>query len=151
MTPGILKIATGKVRIGYMTGVTSALWKDADMADLFAGNPVLPLFCQSQYSRTPYYGVKFKGSIEYCNYGDVVQEPDWSVGKIVKILRELNIEQNIVVIFFSDNGPRIEEGYADETKKYLNGHTPSGILRGDKGTLYEGEHGLFLLSYGLKC
>jgi len=142
-------IVNGIGRIGYMTGGTSALWKDEDMAELFAGKAVnfirknsdKPFFlyfaCHNIHEpRAP--GVKFKGSSECGIYGDVVQELDWSVGEILKTLKELNIEKNTMVIFLSDNGPRIEEGYADEARKYLNGHTPSGILRGDKGTLYEG-------------
>jgi arylsulfatase A-like enzyme len=142
-------IVNGIGRIGYMTGGTSALWKDEEMAEVFAGKAVnfirknsgKPFFlyfaCHNIHEpRAP--GVKFKGSSECGIYGDVVQELDWSVGEILKTLKELNLEKNTIVVFLSDNGPRIEEGYADEARKYLNGHTPSGILRGDKGTLFEG-------------
>jgi hypothetical protein len=81
-------IVNGIGRIGYMTGGTSALWKDEEMAEVFAGKAVnfirknsgKPFFlyfaCHNIHEpRAP--GVKFKGSSECGIYGDVVQELDW--------------------------------------------------------------------------
>lgn len=62
-------------------------------------------------------------------YGDVVEEIDWSVGEIIKKLKDLGIEKNTLVVFTSDNGPWL-------TQK-LNGGS-SGILSGEKGDTYEG-------------
>lgn len=38
-------------------------------------------------------------------YGDVIEEIDWSMGEIIKSLRELNLDENTLVVFTSDNGP----------------------------------------------
>lgn len=57
-------------------------------------------------------------------YGDVIAELDWSVGEILKTLKELNLDENTFVIFSSDNGP------------WFGGHT-SG-LSGMKSTSWEG-------------
>lgn len=38
-------------------------------------------------------------------YDDVIRELDWSVGKIMAELKELNLLENTIVIFMSDNGP----------------------------------------------
>lgn len=57
-------------------------------------------------------------------YADVIRELDWSVGRILEKLRELNLERNTLVLFLSDNGP------------WYGGST--GGLRGMKGLTYEG-------------
>lgn len=48
---------------------------------------------------------KFKGKSEQGLYGDVMMELDWSVGEVVKTLRDLGLEENTLVIVTSDNGP----------------------------------------------
>ncbi|MCC8134457.1 MAG: sulfatase [Tannerellaceae bacterium] len=48
---------------------------------------------------------KFKGKSEQGLYGDVMMELDWSVGEILRTLRELNLEEHTLVILTSDNGP----------------------------------------------
>ena len=50
-------------------------------------------------------GSRFKGKSAFGLYGDVIEELDWSVGKIIGKLKELGLERNSVVIFTSDNGP----------------------------------------------
>lgn len=48
---------------------------------------------------------KFKGKSEQGLYGDVMMELDWSVGQVMKTLRELNLTERTIVILVSDNGP----------------------------------------------
>lgn len=52
----------------------------------------------------------FRGKSEAGLYGDVVQEVDWSVGQILDALKRCRLEQNTLVIFFSDNGPFLSYG-----------------------------------------
>ena len=52
-----------------------------------------------------YVSEKFAGRSEKGIYGDVIEEIDWSVGQINKILKELELEENTLVIFSCDNGP----------------------------------------------
>ena len=60
-------------------------------------------------------------------YGDVIEEIDWSVGEILKTLKENGIHENTLVIFTSDNGaPRTYE------------EASNGPLSGYKGTPMEG-------------
>lgn len=49
---------------------------------------------------------------------------DWNVGRIIKKLDELNLTENTIVIYFSDNGP--------------NGHRWNGGMKGIKGSTDEG-------------
>jgi arylsulfatase A len=71
----------------------------------------------------------FKGKSERGLYGDVIEEIDWSVGEILKALRQQGLDKNTYVLFTSDNGPWAlfnEQGGS------------SGLLYGNKGTSYEG-------------
>jgi arylsulfatase len=53
---------------------------------------------------------KFKGKSERGLYGDVIMEIDWSVGQVLKALKDNNIDDNTLVIFTSDNGPWLSYG-----------------------------------------
>ncbi len=50
----------------------------------------------------------FKGKSDGGFYGDTIEEIDWSCGEIFKTLKELNIDDNTLVVFTSDNGPWVE-------------------------------------------
>ena len=70
--------------------------------------------------------------------GDAIVQFDWSVGEIMKTLKKLGIDDNTLVILSSDNGPIINDGYQDRAEELLNGHSPSGELRGHKYGAFEG-------------
>jgi len=72
---------------------------------------------------------KFKGKSKQGLYGDVIMEIDWSVGEIIKTLKNLKIDENTLVILSSDNGPWINYG---------NHAGSTGGLREGKGTSFEG-------------
>jgi len=48
---------------------------------------------------------EFTGKSKGGTYGDCVQELDWSIGEIRKKLEALNLVENTLIIFTSDNGP----------------------------------------------
>lgn len=81
--------------------------------------PHTPLF------RSPAFAGRSLGG----RYGDVVEEIDWSVGQIRQALLELDLAENTLLVFSSDNGPwlsmQTEGGFA-------------GLLRNGKGTTFEG-------------
>jgi len=62
---------------------------------------------------------------------------DWCVGEIVKTLQRLNLAENTMLIFTSDNGPVVDDGYQDQAVEKLNGHNPSGPLRGGKYSAFD--------------
>ncbi len=66
------------------------------------------------------------------NHAAMISKLDTTVGKILQVLKELEMDENTLVIFTSDNGPH-KEGGADP--KFFNS---SGNLRGYKRDLYEG-------------
>lgn len=81
--------------------------------------PHIPLYTNSRFEGTSKRGL----------YGDVVQEIDWSVGEILKVLRENGLDDNTFVIFTSDNGPWLTE---------LENGGSAGPLKDGKGTWWEG-------------
>jgi len=46
----------------------------------------------------------FRGKSAGGLYGDTVETIDWSTGEILKTIKELELEQNTIVVFTSDNG-----------------------------------------------
>lgn len=74
-------------------------------------------------------GADFKDSSKRGLYGDVVEEIDYNVGRILDYLRESKLDENTVVIFTSDNGPWLIQG--------LDGGS-AGLLREGKASMFEG-------------
>ena len=68
---------------------------------------------------------KFKGSSNWGEYGDAIQELDHNVGRLFDSLKQLGIDDNTIVIYASDNGRR-------------PGRTPEQKIRGGKLSTYEG-------------
>jgi len=62
---------------------------------------------------------------------------DWCVGEIVTTLDRLNLTENTLLILTSDNGPVVDDGYKDQAVEKLNGHKPSGPLRGGKYSAFD--------------
>ncbi len=71
-----------------------------------------------------------KGSTGAGPRGDLIALTDYCVGKMDRALKDLKVDDNTILIFSSDNGPR--EG--------INGHSSAGDLRGLKGQIFEGGH-----------
>lgn len=88
------------------------------------------LYYPNHFPHTPLYASdKFRDKSKRGRYGDVVEELDWSVGKIMDTLQDLQIAENTLVLFTSDNGPWLLRG--------KDGGSP-GILYEGKGSTYEG-------------
>jgi arylsulfatase A-like enzyme len=141
-------IVNGISRIGYMTGGKSARWVDEDMADVLTRratafidrNKDRPFFLyfathDVHVPRVPH--PRFVGKSGCGIRGDAVQELDWCVGEVLAALDRAKLTERTLVLFSSDNGPVLDDGYADGAVRDLNGHTPSGPLHGGKYSLYE--------------
>ena len=72
---------------------------------------------------------KFKGKSKQGLYGDVIMEIDWSVGEVMKALKDNSIDENTLIIFASDNGPWLNYG---------NHAGSANPLREGKGAMWEG-------------
>ena len=71
----------------------------------------------------------FKGKSRRGAYGDVVEEIDHTVGRIIDTVNELGLEDNTYVFFISDNGPWYKQRFHGGS---------SGPLRSDKTSTWEG-------------
>ena len=63
---------------------------------------------------------------------------DWSVGELLMTLDRLKLADKTLVIFTSDNGPVVDDGYKDDAVTKLGDHKPAGPLRGGKYSSFEG-------------
>ena len=81
--------------------------------------PHIPLFVSAE----------FEGRSPRGLYGDVVEEIDHGVGKILEVLKQEGLADNTVVVFTSDNGPWLP---------FKNNGGSAGLLRAGKGTTWEG-------------
>jgi arylsulfatase A-like enzyme len=142
-------IVNGISRIGFMSGGKAARWNDETLADTLTKKAVAfierskdrPFFLylathDIHVPRCP--GDRFKGKTELGVRGDVIEQVDWSVGEIIATLDRLKLSQNTLVVFTSDNGPIVDDGYADGAVQNLDGHKPAGPFRGGKYTVWEG-------------
>jgi arylsulfatase A-like enzyme len=142
-------IVNGISRIGYMTGGKAALWKDEDMADVFTraatafierhrGKPFFLYFAlhDPHVPRVPH--PRFVGATPLGPRGDAIAQLDWSVGEVLSTLDRLELADDTLVLFTSDNGPVLDDGYRDEAVEKLGDHTPAGPLRGGKYSNFEG-------------
>lgn len=144
-----MSIVNGISRIGYMKGGGKALWKDENIADSITSHAIDFI---SQYQNEPFFlyfatndvhvprfpHERFRGKSPMGLRGDAILQFDWSVGQIMKTLDRLGLTENTLVILSSDNGPVVDDGYDDRAEELLNGHTPSGPLRGYKYSAFEG-------------
>jgi arylsulfatase A-like enzyme len=142
-------IVNGISRIGFMSGGRAARWNDEDIADVLTSratrfieaNKDKPFFLyfathDVHVPRVPH--PRFAGKSGCGTRGDVVEEFDWSVGEVVATLERLKLLDDTLLVVTSDNGPVLDDGYADGAVKDLNGHAPAGPWRGGKYTPYEG-------------
>ncbi|MCG9793704.1 sulfatase family protein [Flavobacterium algicola] len=142
-------IVNGIPRIGYMKGGEAAKWKDEDMADTFlaeaknyiGNHSKSPFFLyyalqQPHVPRTP--SPRFVGASGLGPRGDVIVEADWCVGELMKKLESEGLLENTLIIFSSDNGPVLNDGYYDDAVEKLGNHKPTGPLRGGKYSLLDG-------------
>lgn len=139
-------IVNGVPRIGFQTGGKKAQWKDEDMAEIFLDkakeflndNKDCPFFLyyglhQPHVPRVP--NEKFVGKSGMGPRGDVILEADWCVDEFLKELDRLGLTENTLVIFTSDNGPVLDDGYKDQAVELVGDHRPSGPYKGWKTTM----------------
>ena len=143
-------IIDGISRIGHMRGGSAALWKDQDIADDItaagerfiadcAGKPLFLYFCTNDIHvpRDPHS--RFRGKSSLGIRGDVTLQMDDSLGRIMTALEKEGYKpQETLIIFTSDNGPVISDGYEDGARKDCANHKPAHPWRGGKYSLFEG-------------
>lgn len=142
-------IINGISRIGYMKGGHSARFKDGELASTVVAKSIR--FIESRKDKPFFLNIglfephvprvaepPFAGTSDCGVRGDVIHQVDWQVGEIMNTLERLDLAKNTLVIFSSDNGPVLFDGYHDRSVEDLNGHQPAAGLRGWKYLTFEG-------------
>ena len=141
-------IVNGIPRIGYMTGGAAALWRDEDIADdLFEkarefiidsrGSPFFLFFSAHDIHvpRAPHE--RYRGRSGFGPRGDALIQFDETVGRLDSLVQSLGLSGSTLVVLTSDNGPVLDDGYADGAEERRGDHDPNGGLRGGKYGAYE--------------
>jgi arylsulfatase A-like enzyme len=141
-------IINGISRIGYMSGGHAARWRDEDIADVLSEKAVHYLEKHKEERFFLYYAMhdphmprvphdRFVGKTTMGARGDVIVQIDWCVKQITDTLDRLGLTENTLVIFSSDNGPVLDDGYQDRAVELVGDHKPAGPFRGGKYSRFE--------------
>jgi arylsulfatase A len=142
-------IHNGIGRIGFYTGGAAARFRDEDLADAWVRESVrwieadtekpFFLFLASQDIHVPRIAhERFQGKTALGPRGDCIVQLDWVVGELIAALERHGHGRDTLVVFTSDNGPVLDDGYQDDAVEKLGSHAPAGPFRGGKYSVYEG-------------
>ena len=150
-------IHNGVSRIGFYTGGHAARFRDEDLADRWVRESVAFLDSRRESNResggvTPWFLLfsshdlhvprlpheRFLGASDLGPRGDTIAQLDWCVGELVAALDRLEMREDTLIVFCSDNGPVLDDGYQDDAMSRNGDHRPSGPFRGGKYSVYEG-------------
>lgn len=142
-------IHNGISRIGFYTGGHAARFRDEDLADKWVEksnefmekNMDKPFFLffsshDIHVPRIPHERFQGKTSLGY--RGDAIVQLDWCVGEVMKTLDRLKLAEKTLVVFCSDNGPVLDDGYKDDAIEKIGKHRAAGPYAGGKYSVYEG-------------
>ena len=142
-------IHNGISRIGFYTGGHAARFRDEDLADEWVKqsnawieeNKDRPFFLffsshDIHVPRMPHE--RFQGKTPLGFRGDAIVQLDWCVGELLKTLKRLQLDENTLIVFCSDNGPVLDDGYKDGAVEKLGDHRPAGPYSGGKYGVQEG-------------
>ncbi len=144
----------GIPRIGEQKGGKAALWDDENISTVIAAKSCAFI---EQHKGEPFFlevathnihvprvpNPQFRGKSQCGVRGDTIVEFDWTVGQVLAKLDELKLSDKTLVILTSDNGGILDNNGPDAEHgigsiEAVNGHNFNGVLRGTKGTLWEG-------------
>jgi arylsulfatase A-like enzyme len=141
-----MTIVNGVSRIGYMKGGKAARWVDEDMADVLTQratsfieknkqNPFFLYFATHDIHVPRVPNSRFESPMGA--RGAAIAELDWCVGQILDTVEKHGLARDTIVLFSSDNGPVVDDGYQDEAVEKLGAHKPAGGFRGGKYSNFE--------------
>ncbi|WP_430811961.1 MULTISPECIES: sulfatase family protein [unclassified Carboxylicivirga] len=141
-------IVNGVSRIGYMSGGNSARFRDETVpyqmlnkARLFIDEsqeePFFLYFAFHDIHVPRLPDAPFIGATNMGVRGDAIVQMDYITGELVKHLEKRGLSENTIIVFSSDNGPVLDDGYSDEAVDLLGKHQPAGPYRGNKYSAFE--------------
>ena len=144
-----MTIHNGIGRIWFYTGGHAARFRDEDLADKWIeqstqwieDNQDSPFFLffsshDLHVPRMPHE--RFQGKTKLGYRGDSIVQLDWCVGELTKLLDRLDLNDNTLIVFCSDNGPVMDDGYEDGALEQRGTHRAAGLFSGGKYSVMEG-------------
>ncbi len=142
-------IHNGISRIGFYTGGTTARFRDEDLADTWTTESVRFI---EQHATQPFFlffashdihvpripHERFQGKSTLGPRRDAILELDWCVGQLLSALDRMQIADRTLILFCSDNGPVLDDGYRDGALERNGAHQPAGPWKGGKYSVFEG-------------
>ncbi len=142
-------IHNGISRIGFYTGGQAARFRDEDLADKWVEKSIEFM---EQHQSEPFFlffashdihvpripHERFQGTTSLGFRGDAIAELDWCVGELMKNVERLGLAEQTLVVFCSDNGPVLDDGYQDDAIAKIGDHRAGGPFSGGKYSVYEG-------------
>ena len=136
-----------------MQGGKRAEWTDEELGLTF-NTKAISFIDESLKEKKPFFlyyaihdihvprmpGSIFKGKSKLGYRGDAILEMDHSVGVILEALKQRGLLDNTLIVFSSDNGPVLDDGYVDQAENTAKteDYKPAGIYRGGKYSALEG-------------
>ncbi len=142
-------IHNGISRIGYMAGGKAARWVDEDLTDVLLGKAVDFIAARKEKPFFLYFAMnephvpraphpRFVGKSGMGPRGDTIVQLDWTVGELVRKLEAMGVADDTMIVFSSDNGPILFDGYEDQAVERAGAHRMSGPYRSGKYGIFEG-------------
>lgn len=146
-----MAIVNGIGRIGYMRGGGRALWRDEDIPDSLLHYAIKWMGEQQGEAQQPFFMYfatndvhvprqpheRFRGKSPMGLRGEAILQFDWTIGQLCHALDSLGLAENTIIMVTSDNGPVLDDGYADRAEELVGTHKPGGPFRGGKYSAYE--------------
>lgn len=141
-------IHNGISRIGFYTGGHQARFRDEDLADQWVDHSKAWM---KQHSDEPFFlffsshdlhvprmvHERFQGVTEQGPRGDAIAELDWCVGELIDAVEAMSLTEKTLIVFCSDNGPVLDDGYHDDAAEKIGEHDPNGSFTGGKYNVFE--------------
>lgn len=142
-------IHNGISRIGYQKGGRAARFVDEELPDTVVSKSAAFIKAHQDKPFFLYVGLfephvprtvkpAFAGGSGTGLRGDVIQQADWQVGRILDTLDQCHLTGDTIVVLSSDNGPVLFDGYQDNAAEDLKTHRPAGPWSGWKYLVKEG-------------
>lgn len=142
-------IHNGISRIGFYTGGHAARFRDEDLADKWIeksnefisdhrSEPFFLFFSSHDLHVPRMPHERFQGKSSLGLRGDSIVQLDWCVGELMQTLERFQLSERTLVIFCSDNGPVLDDGYQDGAIEKNGAHRAAGPWTGGKYSVYEG-------------
>jgi len=144
-------IHNGISRIGFYTGGHAARFRDEDLADTWVkqskkfirkerpkDQPFFLFFAAHECHVPRIVHERFQGLSQLGPRGDAILELDWCVGELTQTIEDEGLTNDTLIVFCSDNGPVLDDGYKDQAIEKNGGHHAAGPYSGGKYSIYEG-------------